>query len=375
MSPTRPGPVAAVPVGTRSRTYPVLVGNGLRVRIPTLLSEYAPGYRYAVISDDRVAELYGQETVDSCRRAGLKADLYTFPEGEASKTRETWSRLTDALLRDGLGRDAVVVAVGGGVTGDLAGFVAATYLRGIPAVQVPTSLVAMIDASVGGKTGVDVPTGKNLVGAFHPPRVVIADPETVATLPVEERAEGLAEALKHGAVLDRPYFERLTSEAEALLSGEPGATYAAVLRSVELKARVVSEDEREEGQRQVLNFGHTLGHALEAASDYELGHGSAVAAGMVLEAALGERVGITVEGTRRTLTQALSAFGLGAVPSRQWEIETVLGYLVADKKVRSGRPRYVLLERLGVIHRGGGWSHEVPDEDVREVLERALRDA
>lgn len=374
MSPERPGPVAAVPVGTASGTYPVLVGNGLRARIPRFLGEYAPGYRYAVISDERVAELYGRSTVDACRRAGLKADLYSFPEGEASKTRDSWSRLTDSLLADGLGRDGVVVAVGGGVTGDLAGFVAATYLRGIPAVQVPTSLVAMIDASVGGKTGVDVPSGKNLVGAFHPPRVVIADPETVATLPRRERAQGLAEALKHGAVLDRPYFERLTDGAEALLAGEPDATYAAVLRSVELKARVVSEDEREEGHRQVLNFGHTLGHALEAASDYELGHGSAVAAGMVLEARLGERLGITEPGTGGFLRQALSPFGLGEVPKRAWDMDAVLRYLVSDKKVRSGRPRYVLLERLGVIHREGGWSHEVPDQDVREVLQEALHE-
>ncbi len=372
MSSTSSRPVAAVPVGRPEQTYPVLVGNGLRARIPPLLGEYAPGFRYAVISDDRVAELYGRETVDACRRAGLKADLYTFPEGEASKTRDTWSTLTDALLSDGLGRDAVVVAVGGGVTGDLAGFVAATYLRGIPVVQVPTSLVAMIDASVGGKTGVDVPWGKNLVGAFHRPRVVIADPETVKTLPEEERAQGLAEALKHGAILDRPYFEKLTEESAALMAGEPRATYSAVLRSVELKARIVSDDEREEGRRQVLNFGHTLGHALEAASDYEVGHGSAVAAGMVLEAGLGERLGVTEAGTREGLGEALSAFGLGSVPSRAWDLDSVLRYLIADKKVRSGRPRYVLLERLGVIYRKDDWSHEVPDEAVREVLLEAL---
>ncbi len=365
-------PVAAVPVGVGDASYPVLVGKGLRFRIPQLLDEYAPGHRYAVVSDDHVAELYGRPVVEACVDAGLDARLFTFPAGEASKTRERWLQLTDALLEAGVRRDGIVVAIGGGVTGDLAGFVAATYLRGIPVVQVPTSLVAMIDASVGGKTGVDVPTGKNLVGAFHPPRVVIADPETIATLPREERAQGLAEALKHGAVLDRSYFERLASEAEALLSAEPDATYAAVLRSVELKARVVGKDEREMGLRQVLNFGHTLGHALEAASRYELGHGSAVAAGMVLEARLGERMGITEAGTHDTLHDMLGRFGLGDVPERAWDLEEVVGYLGTDKKVRRGRPRYVLLDRIGVTHQEGGWSHEAPPDAVRAILSEAL---
>ncbi len=373
MSRDEAAPVAAVPVGVGEAGYPVLVGRGLRARCPQLLEEYAPGHRYAVISDDHVAELYGRSTMEACRVAGLDARLFTFPEGETSKSRDRWASLTDDLLEAGVRRDGVVVAVGGGVTGDLAGFVAATYLRGIPVVQVPTSLVAMIDASVGGKTGVDVPAGKNLVGAFHPPRVVIADPETISTLPETERAEGLAEALKHGAVLDRSYFERLADEASVLLAGDPDATFAAVLRSVELKARVVGEDERETGLRQILNFGHTLGHALEAASSYSLGHGSAVAAGMVLEAALGERLGITEPGTRETLLETLSRFGLGRIPGESYDLDAVLGYLQADKKVRAGRPRYVLLERIGATHEKGGWSHEVPDAAVRAVLEEALQ--
>ncbi len=373
MSASDAGPVAAVPVGTGADAYPVLVGKGLRVRIPRLLQEYAPGHRYAVISDDRVAGLYGAPAVEACRAAGLDAHLFVFPEGEASKTRSIWSALTDEMLDAGVRRDGVVVAIGGGVTGDLGGFVAATYLRGIPVVQVPTSLVAMIDASVGGKTAVDVPAGKNLVGAFHRPRVVIADPETTLTLPRSERAQGLAEALKHGATLDRSYFERLAEEADALLSGSTDATFAAVLRSVELKARVVGEDEREAGPRQVLNFGHTIGHALETASRYALGHGSAVAAGMVLEAALGERVGVTEPGTRDRLRDVLGRFELDALPTHTWDLEVILDYLGADKKVRAGRPRYVLLDRIGTVHREGAWSHEVPRADVEAVLAEGLQ--
>ena len=265
-----------------------------------------------------------------------------------------------------------MVAVGGGVTGDLAGFVAATYLRGIPVVQVPTSLVAMIDASVGGKTGVDVAAGKNLVGAFHPPRVVVADPATIATLPRPERAQGLAEAVKHGAILDREYLSGLARDADALMGAEVEAVRAAVLRSVELKARVVSEDEREAGVRQILNFGHTLGHALEAASGYAVGHGSAVATGMVLEAELGERVGVTEAGTGAELRRVLAAFGLGGPLGIRAPLDEVAGYLGADKKARSGRPRFVLLERPGAASPEGGWSREVDDGLVRAVLAEAL---
>lgn len=359
---------ATVTVATAGGSYPVLVEPGLLARLPELLEEYAPAHRYAVISDDRVAELYGAGVVEACRSGGMGADLFTFPRGEASKTRATWARLTDALLEAGLGRDAAVVAVGGGVTGDMAGFVAATYLRGIPVVQVPTSLVAMIDASVGGKTGVDAPAGKNLVGAFHPPRLVAADPTTIATLPPHERAQGLAEAVKHGAILDREYLDRLVEEAGALMDAEVEATRHAVLRSVEIKAAVVEEDERESGRRQILNFGHTLGHALEAASRYAMGHGSAVATGMVLEAELGERLGVSEAGTRRALADALTAFGLGGLPDPCPSVEEVARFLAADKKARAGRPRFVLLERPGRVSDDGGWSREVDDRVVRQVL-------
>jgi 3-dehydroquinate synthase len=364
--------VAAVPVRTSTGSYPVLVGVGLLARIPELLREYAPGHRYAVISDDRVASLYGEAVSAACRSAGLDATLFRFPVGEVSKTRERWSMLTDELLDAGIRRDGIVVAVGGGVTGDLAGFVAATYLRGIPVVQIPTSLVAMIDASVGGKTGVDVRAGKNLVGAFHPPRVVLADPVVIRTLPPEERAQGLAEAIKHGAILDVRYFDALGAAASDLMAGETAATRAAVLRSVELKTRVVTEDEHEEGFRQVLNFGHTVGHAIEAASDYAVGHGTAVAAGMVLEARLGEDLGVTEPGTSERLAAALARFGLGGVPAVEGGVDRLLSYMQTDKKSRRGQVRFVLLRALGLVDADGGWTREVPRERVGRVLGEAI---
>lgn len=352
--------------------YPVLIGEGLLDALPRLVGELAPAHRYAIVSDAHVAELYGRPALARCRAAGVRADLFTFPRGEASKTREQWSLLTDRLLESGLGRDAAVVALGGGVTGDLAGFVAATYMRGLPVVQAPTSLLAMIDASVGGKTGVDVKAGKNLVGAFHAPRAVIVDPRVLATLEPAERAQGLAEALKHGAVADRRYFDRLAESAVALLAADTGAVTEAVRRSVEVKAEIVGADEREQGRRQVLNFGHTLGHALEAASGYALGHGYAVAAGMVLEARLGEAMGVTEAGTADTLLDTLGRFGLGTLPPGSWETRSVASFLCHDKKARTGRARYVLLERIGSCRSRGGWSHSVPQELVEDVLASAL---
>ena len=372
------GSAVRVRAGGRDADYDVIVRPGVLKELPALLAGRAPAHRYAVISDETVAALHGGAVVDAIAAEGAEVELVTFPAGERHKTRETWSGLTDRLLAAGCARDSVVVAVGGGVTGDLAGFVAATFMRGIPVVQVPTSVVAMVDASVGGKTGVDVSAGKNLVGAFHPPRFVAVDPATIETLPRVERARGFAEAVKHGAIVDRGYFDELAARADGLLQGDVSAVEEAVLRSVAIKADVVSRDEREGGVRQVLNFGHTLGHALEAASAYALGHGEAVAVGMVLEARLGERLGATAPGTAATLAGALERFELPTDPGAALgdavpDPGTLLGFTRTDKKVRAGRARYVVLEALGTVARAdGAWSREVPDEAVVEVLREAV---
>lgn len=367
-----PGDAWRIEVQAGAGRYPVLVGAGLLEGLPDLLRAHARADHYAIVSDDRVGALYGEAALARCRRAGLTADLFDFPHGEPSKVRETWARLTDALLEAGVGRDGCVVALGGGVTGDLAGFVAATYLRGVPLVQLPTSLVAMIDASVGGKVGVDTGAGKNLVGAFHAPRLVAADLATLETLEEPERAQGLVEALKHGAILDPAYFARVVEEAPGLLAAEPDALGPVVARSVELKAAVVTDDEREAGLRQILNFGHTVGHALEAASAYRLGHGAAVAAGMVVEARIGEAMGITDAGTAQRLETAVATLGYG-LDVGPVDLEAVRGHLRVDKKAREGTPRYVLLHRIGEVDSEGGWSHAAPPELVDETLAAVWR--
>jgi len=359
---------ASVSVRARGGAYAVQVGPGLLNDLPRSLVESVGARRCAVISDDNVAALHGHSLMERMRQAGLDASLFTFPAGEASKTRRSWSILTDEMLEAGFGRDACVVAVGGGVTTDLAGFVAATYLRGIPVVQVPTSYLAMIDASVGGKTGVDVKAGKNLVGAFHPPKLVVADTAALRSLPREERAQGLVEAFKHGAILDRPYFESLEADLDRLMEADEDAAADAVLRSVQIKAEVVGEDEYESSLRQILNFGHTVGHAIEAASRFRMGHGSAVALGMLLEAQLGEEMGVTERGTRDGLEKPLTRL-LGPLPA--FDPEVAVPYLRSDKKVRAGEIRVVLLRRLGEADKGQGWSHPVSEGRIRDLLAKA----
>jgi 3-dehydroquinate synthase len=362
---------STVEVRSKDGSYDVLVRTGVLPDVPRLVADRVRANRFAVITDSNVAPTHGHAVMEAGMEAGLDIALFTFPAGEAHKTRKSWSILTDELLDAGYGRDSCVIAVGGGVTTDLAGFVAATFLRGIPVVQVPTSYLAMIDASVGGKTGVDVHAGKNLVGAFHPPSLVVADPGVLSTLPIRERAQGLVEAFKHGAILDAGYFASLEENVADLMASDPDAAEPAVLRSIELKAAVVSEDEFEGGYRQILNFGHTLGHALEAASKYALGHGSAVAIGMIMEARLGERLGVTEAGTAERLSESLEAL-LGSLEDIPLDAEAAAQFLRADKKVRGGKPRVVLLKKLGEVDEGEGWSHRVAEEVLVEEMAAGL---
>jgi 3-dehydroquinate synthase len=350
-----------------------VVGRGLLAGLPGLLRERCPAHTYAVISDSRVAELYGQRVVADLRGAGLRADLFPFPCGEWNKTRAAWSDLTDALLRARLGRDGAVVALGGGVTGDLAGFVAATFLRGIPYVQVPTSLLAMIDAAIGGKTGVDVPAGKNLVGTFHLPRFVLADVDTLATLPKAHVAAGMAEAIKHGVVADAAYFDAIVADADAIRSRDLAALERVVERGVALKEAIVAADPLEAGLRQVLNFGHTVGHAVEAGSGYAFSHGEAVAIGMAVEATLAEDLGIAEAGLAGRIRGALERFALPVTVPADLPGDDLVAAMRGDKKVRAGALRLALPRRIGEMARqdDGAWTVETDETRILQALARS----
>ena len=350
--------------------YDVHIERGGLASLGAACAAAAPAHRYAIVADDTVAALFGARA-RATYGDGI-ARLFTVPAGEAHKTRESWARLTDALLAAGFGRDTTVVALGGGVVGDLAGFVAATFMRGVPVVQVPTTLLAMVDASVGGKTGVDTPAGKNLVGAFHPPALVLADPEVLLSLPPDELRGGLAEVLKHGVIADERYLEQTVDALPSILGAGGAASdeaVRAIVRSVEIKADVVARDGREAGVRKILNFGHTLGHAIELASGYALSHGAAVAIGMVLESELAERMGVAECGTHQRVVDAVRAAGLPASRPAGPSADELLAATRLDKKARGGRVEYALPRRIGAMAgESDGWGVRVDDALVREVL-------
>jgi 3-dehydroquinate synthase len=358
------------PVEIELPTYRVIIARGAIADIGRVVPTTTRAHRYAIIADANVAPLYAAR-VRSALGEG-RTRVYTIPAGEEQKTRSTWSSLTDSMLADGFGRDSAIVAVGGGVVGDLAGFVAATYMRGIPFVQVPTTLLAMIDASIGGKTGVDTPLGKNLVGAFHHPAAVVADPDVLRTLPSEHIRAGLAEAIKHGVIADAAYFDEVVGAAPDIVSGSRAATATlerVVVRSIAIKADVVRRDEREGGLRKTLNFGHTIGHAIELRSDFRMLHGEAVAVGMVLESRVAERLGVAEAGTSDRVQAAIERTGLPASRPSDQTPDEILSATRTDKKARSGVVEYALPTRIGAMAGGDrGWGVAVADDVVLEVL-------
>ena len=326
------------------RSYPILIGPGL-LHESTLLDACVAARDLMIVTNDVVGPLYLETLLDSL--AARRTAVVTLPDGEAVKTLASVERIIDALVAERMNRDCALLALGGGVVGDIAGFAAACYQRGVAYVQLPTTLLAQVDSSVGGKTGVNHRGGKNLIGAFHQPRAVIADIETLQTLPPREYAAGLAEVVKYGLIHDAEFFGWLERNATDLLAREATALTHAIRRCCEVKAAIVSADEREAGLRAVLNFGHTFGHAIETAAGYGAWlHGEAVAAGMIMAAELSSRLDWldpgTVERARRLLERfglPVSAPGIGADRARE-----LMGM---DKKVERGRLRLVLLRGLG----------------------------
>ena len=354
-------PVVQVTHATGS--YPVFVESGLTGRLPALAEELLPGRRLVVITDRTVARAVPHE---------LDVPTLVIAPGETSKSRARWSALSDRMLDLGFGRESAIIALGGGVVGDLAGFVAATYLRGIPWLSVPTSLLAMVDASIGGKTGVNVHHGKNLVGAFHPPVAVLSDPAVLSTLHGEHLGAGFVEALKHGLVADAAYFEWIGANATSLVARDPAALTALVSRSVAIKAAVVGEDERERGKRAILNAGHTVGHAIERVSDYSVLHGNAIAIGLVVEALLAHRLGLAERALAPTIRLALERFDRPTLLDESWDDESLLDAMVHDKKNRSDALRFALPTKVGsMAQQDSNWTVPVSRETMQTVLSTA----
>ena len=360
----------AATVTVESGVYPVLVGwDILEAQLGERLLAAGVTGRAFIICDSNVVHPYGRATQRSIHKAGIEVGLFTFPAGEASKSLETAGVIYQWLAERRVERRDVIVAVGGGVVGDLAGFIAATYLRGIKLVQVPTSLTAMVDSSIGGKTAVDLPAAKNLVGAFYHPEFVLTDASALATLPKRALQEGWAEALKHGLALDADLVDIYENQADVLLALEPELTAEVVARNVAVKARIVSQDEREtSGLRMLLNYGHTIGHGVEAAAGYDAYlHGEAVAVGMTGAARLGMAFGVTPLELVERQVLLLRRFGLPDSYSGV-EPEAILEAMSRDKKVSAGQVSWIFLEGIGRsgLHRG------VPQDLIAQTV-RELR--
>jgi 3-dehydroquinate synthase len=352
-----------IAVESRSGSYKIHCRWGALEDLGMLMRDAGLSGAAYVISDHNVGEQYGKRALASLEAAGFDPAAHTFPGGEASKNLETVRECYDWLLDHRAERGSAIVALGGGVVGDLAGFVAATYLRGVPFVQVPTSLLSMVDASIGGKVGVDHTRGKNLIGAFYPPRLVVTDPSLLTTLSPRALRDGIAEAIKHALIMDPPMLDIIERDADRLLALEPELTTEFVARNAALKARVVTQDEREGGLRMILNYGHTTAHAIEAVTGYtRVMHGEADAVGMTAAAEIGRRMGATPASIGERQATIFARYDL---PTRMPGIDAnaVIAAIAYDKKVAASKPRWVLLEDAGqpVIR------DDVPADIVRAV--------
>jgi len=355
-------------VALGSRSYPIHVGADLLARAD-LYQPYLGGGSAAIVTNDVVGPLYGEKVRTALEKAGARVTQVAVKDGEQAKSWQTLERIFDALLKARCGRDTLLVALGGGVVGDVAGFAAAVYQRGVDFIQVPTTLLAQVDSSVGGKTAINHALGKNMIGAFHQPRAVIADVATLDTLPERELRAGLAEVIKHGLALDLPFVDWLESHVEKLVARDRAALAYAIRRSCELKAGIVAADERESGARALLNFGHTFGHAIESGSGYGAWlHGEAVAAGMVMASELSLRIGNIQKSDVTRVRDLLKRAGL-PVSGPALSPERMLELMAVDKKAAKGRVRFIVLEALGKAALRG----DLPEPAVREAIVAALQ--
>lgn len=350
-------------VGLEERSYPIHIGNGLLSQ-PALLEKYLPRKRAAIITNTTVAPLYLDQLQRTLQALGVSSVPIILPDGEQHKNADTLNSIYDALLTHRCERSTPLLALGGGVIGDMTGFAAATYLRGVPFIQIPTTLLAQVDSSVGGKTGINHPLGKNMIGAFYQPQLVLADTDTLNTLPDKELSAGIAEVIKYGLIRDLPFLEWLEQNMDKLLKRDTTALQYAIARSCQNKAEVVAADERESGERALLNLGHTFGHAIESGMGYgNWLHGEGVAAGTIMAADLSQRLGWITEQDVARIRRLFVQARLPVVAPDIGE-DKYLDLMGLDKKVEGGKIRFVLLKEIGRAVMYG----EAPPDLLRQTL-------
>lgn len=363
-----------VPVGLGARSYNIHIGPSVLADAGRLISPYAPRGRAFVVTDETVARLHLDVLTHALEASGIQAIVTILPPGEGTKSFDHLAELLNGLLSNQLERSDLLVAFGGGVIGDLAGFAASLALRGIPFVQIPTTLLAQVDSSVGGKTGINVSAGKNLVGAFHQPKAVLADTNVLNSLPVRELRAGYAEVVKYGAIDDLPFFEWLETHGKSVLEGDLAARMRAVAVSCQAKARIVAEDELETGKRALLNFGHTFGHALESATGFgaRLLHGEGVSIGMVMAFDLSARLGLCDGQDAARFAQHLEALGMPTRPEfvsgMSWNADDLVARMGRDKKVKDGKLTFILAQGIGKAF----VTQDVDPEDLHALLSEGI---
>lgn len=329
-------------------SYEIEICNGIlddKQALPQYLTSL--GSRFAIITNGTLSLSYGEQLFKSLADCNLDVFLFSFPSGESYKTRETKERLENQMFEKGLGRDTCVIALGGGVVTDLAGYLAATYCRGVPLVTIPTSLLGMVDASIGGKTGVNVPYGKNMLGCIYQPKKVIIDPTTLQTLPFKELTQGIVEMIKHGLIADNNYFDYLENHVDQLLVLDPPVISQAIFESCRIKKEIVEQDEKEKGKRHLLNFGHTVAHALENLTHYTLPHGEAVAIGILVESYLAVQLGYLPQSSFDRIQKILVKYKLPLQLPSRFPLQTLLDAMTLDKKSLKGQPRFVIINAIG----------------------------
>lgn len=351
-----------------SSQYEIEIGSGLLKNQAPYLSSLAS--KFAIITDDRLASSFGEQLFNALSSAGLEVYLFSFPSGEQHKTRATKELLENQLFEKGLGRDTCILALGGGVVTDLVGFVAATYCRGVPLVMIPTSLLGMVDACIGGKTGVNVPYGKNLLGCIYQPKKVVIDLATLKGLPRKELSNGAVEMIKHGLIADHQLFEDLETYSEGLFSLDTPILEKLIFKSCCIKRDIVQQDEKENGKRQLLNFGHTVGHALERLTDYSLSHGEAVAIGILVESYLSLKLGILDQHSFDRIKNIFVQYRLPLKLPRIFPVQTLIDAMALDKKSLQGRPRFVIIDAIGSSKAfGSSYCTHVEESLLKNALE------
>jgi 3-dehydroquinate synthase len=356
-----------VNVSLGERSYDIEIGAGLD-RAGERLRDLGLGRKMALVTNPVVKELYGKKLIESLKSAGFLVMSVEIPDGEQHKNLDWANAIYTALLVNSFDRKSALVALGGGVIGDLTGFAAATFMRGIPFVQVPTTLLAMVDSSVGGKTGVNHPMGKNMIGAFYQPRKVLMDLAVLRSLPKEEFLSGMAEVIKYGVIRDAALFDYLEANRERILNLDPEALDRIITRSCEIKAEVVGADEREGGLRAILNFGHTVGHAIETAEQYSMRHGEAVAIGMVYASRLARASGLCDPSVPQRIENLIRSYGLPAdmtVLKRRPSVTELMDTMQIDKKAEAGKVRFILPKKIGDVAISKDWEEAA----LRRVLE------